>query len=153
MLKFNLTQEGKTLIDALQGDAKLTITKVLLRDGELDNTSKEITSFKGAVCNDGTGNGAYVVIDITDNSNSNYSCNAIELFSDQTKIATQCVDEQTGYEVTLYCGESGRSKYPSITYRTQTWASGKTPTNARISGNGKQRGIRVYGGGDRKSVV
>ena len=147
MLKFNLTQEGKTLIDALQGDAKLTITKVLLRDGELDNTSKEITSFKGAVCNDGTGNGAYVVIDITDNSNSNYSCNAIELFSDQTKIATQCVDEQTGYEVTLYCGERGRSKYPSITYRTQTWASGKTPTTAHISGNGKQGDINMNGGG------
>lgn len=158
MLKFNLTQEGKTLIDALQGDAKLTITKVLLRDSELDNnTSKEITSFKGAVCNDGTGNGAYVVIDITDNSNSNYSCNAIELFSDQTKIATQCVDEQTGYEVTLYCGESGRSKYPSITYRTQTWASGKTPTNAQLSARigypDKQCGIRVFGGGIEESVT
>ena len=70
MLKFNLTQEGKTLIDALQGDAKLTITKVLLRGSGFDDiTSKEITSFKGAVCNDGTGNGSYVVIDINDNSN------------------------------------------------------------------------------------
>ena len=149
MLKFNLTQEGKTLIDALQGDAKLAITKVLLRGG--GDASKEITSFKGAVCNDGTGNGAYVVIDITDNSNSNYSCTGIELFSDQTKIATQCVDEQSGYEVTLYCGERGRNAYPTITYRTQTWASGKTPTNIQLSrtlaGEGKQCGVSLNGGG------
>ena len=152
MLKFNLTQEGKTLIDALQGDAKLAITKVLLRGSEFDNkTSKEITSFKGAVCNDGTGNGAYVVIDITDNSNSNYSCNVIELFSDQTKIATQCVDEQSGYEVTLYCGERGRNARPSVTYRTQTWTSGATPTNIQLSksmaSEGKQCGININGGG------
>ena len=150
MLKFNLTQEGKTLIDALQGDAKLTITKVLLRGSGFDDiTSKEITSFKGAVCNDGTGNGSYVVIDINDNSNSNYSCNVIELFSDQTKIATQCVDEQSGYEVTLYCGERGKNEHPSITYRTQTWKSRKTPTNIHLSpsmGNGKQCGISMYGG-------
>lgn len=150
MLKFNLTQEGKSLIDALQGDAKLTITKVLLRGGGFDhNTSKEITSFKGAVCNDGTGNGAYVVIDITDNSNSNYRGTGIELFSDQTKIATQCANEQSGYEVTLYCGERGKNTYPSITYRTQTWTSRKTPTNIQLSagmGNGKQCGISVYGG-------
>ena len=152
MLKFNLTQEGKSLIDALQGDAKLAITKVLLRGSAFNNkTSKEITSFKGAVCNDGTGNGAYVVIDITDNSNSNYSCNVIELFSDQTKIATQCVDEQSGYEVTLYCGERGKNTYPSITYRTQTWTSRKTPTNIQLSrsmaGEGKQCGININGGG------
>ena len=150
MLKFNLTQEGKTAIDALQGDAKLTITKVLLRGSEFDNnTSKEITSFKGAVCNDGTGNGAYVVIDINDNSTSNYSCNVIELFSDQTKIATQCANEQSGYEVTLSCGERGTNAYPSITYRTQTWTSRKTPTNIQLSasmGNGKQCGISMYGG-------
>lgn len=150
MLKFNLTQEGKSLIDALQGDAKLTITKVLLRGGGFDhNTSKEITSFKGAVCNDGTGNGAYVVIDITDNSNSNYRGTGIELFSDQTKIATQCANEQSGYEATLYCGERGANTYPSITYRTQTWTSRKTPTNIHLSagmGNGKQCGISVYGG-------
>ena len=151
MLKFNLTQEGKTAIAALQGDAKLTITKVLLRGSEFDNnTSKEITSFKGAVCNDGTGNGAYVVIDINDNSNSNYSCNVIELFSDQTKIATQCANEQSGYEVTLSCGERGKNAHPSITYKTQTWASGKTPTNVQLSasmGNGKQCGISMFGGG------
>lgn len=152
MLKFNLTQEGKTLIDALQGDAKLTITKVLLRSSELDNsTPTEITSFKGAVCNDGTGNGAYVVIDITDNSNSNYSCNIIELFSDQTKIATQCVDEQSGYEATLYCGVRGGKTSPSVTYRTQTWASGKTPTNIQLSKSmgypDKQCGINISGGG------
>ena len=152
MLKFNLTQEGKTLIDALHGDTKLTITKVLLRGSEPNNnTSKEITSLKGAVCNDGTGNGAYVVIDINDNSNSNYSCNVIELFSDQTKIATQCVDEPSGYEVTLYCGEHGMNTYPSITYRTQTWKSGKIPTNIQLSkslsGGGKQCGISMYGGG------
>ena len=152
MLKFNLTQEGKSLIDALQGDAKLAITKVLLRGSRFDNkdTSKEITSFKGAVCNDGTGNGAYVVIDINDNSNSNYSCNVIELFSDQTKIATQCADEQSGYEVTLYCAEHGLNTYPSITYRTQTWASRKTPTSiqlsTRMAGEGKQCGIDLYGG-------
>lgn len=150
MLKFNLTQEGKSLIDALQGDAKLTITKVLLRGGGFDNnTSKEITSFKGAVCNDGIGNGAYVVIDITDNSNSNYRGTGIELFSDQTKIATQCANEQSGYEVTLYCGERGTNTYPSITYRTQTWTSRKTPTNIHLSaglGNGKQCGISIYGG-------
>lgn len=149
MLKFNLTQEGKGLIDALQGDAKLAITKVLLHGGE--GASKEITSFKGAVCNDGTGNGAYVVIDITDNSNSNYRCTGIELFSDQTKIATQCVDEQSGYEATLYCGERGRSEYPSITYRTQTWTSRKTPTNIQLSANmgypDKQCGINMFGGG------
>lgn len=149
MLKFNLTQEGKGLIDALQGDAKLAITKVLLHGGE--GASKEITSFKGAVCNDGTGNGAYVVIDITDNSNSNYRCTGIELFSDQTKIATQCVDEQSGYEVTLYCGERGRNKYPSITYRTQTWTSRKTPTNIQLSASmgypDKQCGINMFGGG------
>lgn len=147
MLKFNLTQEGKGLIDALQGDAKLAITKVLLRGG--GGASKEITSFKGAVCNDGTGNGAYVVIDITDNSNSNYRCTGIELFSDQTKIATQCANEQSGYEVTLYCGERGTNTYPSVTYRTQTWSSGKTPTNIQLSasmGNGKQCGISMYGG-------
>lgn len=152
MLKFNLTQEGKGLIDALQGDAKLAITKVLLRGSGFDNnTSKEITSFKGAVCNDGTGNGAYVVIDINDNSNSNYSCNVIELFSDQTKIATQCANEQSGYEVTLYCGERGRSTYPSVTYRTQTWTSGKTPTNVQLSASmgypDKQCGISMFGGG------
>lgn len=152
MLKFNLTQEGKTLIDALQGDAKLAITKVLLRSSDFDNnTSKEITSFKGAVCNDGTGNGAYVVIDITDNSNSNYRCTGIELFSDQTKIATQCANEQSGYEVTLYCGERGMSQYPSITYRTQTWTSRKTPTNIQLSASigypDKQCGINMFGGG------
>lgn len=150
MLKFNLTQEGKDLIAALQDDAKLAITKVLLRSSAIDNkTSQEITSFKGAVCNDGTGNGSYVVIDITDSSSSNYACNVIELFSDQTKIATQCVDKQSGYEVTLYCGDRGRNAHPSITYRTQTWASGKTPTNIQLSasmGNGKQCGISVYGG-------
>lgn len=149
MLKFNLTQEGKTAIDALQGDAKLAITKVLLHCGE--GASKEITSFKGAVCNDGTGNGAYVVIDITDNSNSNYRCTGIELFSDQTKIATQCANEQSGYEVTLYCGERGMNQYPSITYRTQTWASGKTPTNIQLSASmghpDKQCGISMFGGG------
>lgn len=149
MLKFNLTQEGKTLIDALQGDAKLAITKVLLHGGE--GASKEITSFKGAVCNDGTGNGAYVVIDITDNSNSNYRCTGIELFSDQTKIATQCANEQSGYEVTLYCGERGMSQYPSITYRTQTWTSRKTPTNIQLSASfghpDKQCGINMFGGG------
>lgn len=149
MLKFNLTQEGKTLIDALQGDAKLAITKVLLRGG--GDASKEITSFKGAVCNDGTGNGAYVVIDITDNSNSNYRCTGIELFSDQTKIATQCANEQSGYEVTLYCGERGMNAHPSITYRTQTWVSGKTPTNVQLSASmgypDKQCGINMHGGG------
>ena len=152
MLKFNLTQEGKTLIDQLQGDAKLAITKVLLRGSGFDNnTSKEITSFKGAVCNDGTGNGAYVVIDITDNSNSNYSCTDIELFSDQTKIATQCTNRQSGYEVTLYCGERGMNEYPTITYRTQTWTSGATPTNIQLSksmaGEGKQFGVGLNGGG------
>lgn len=150
MLKFNLTQEGKTLIDGLQGNAKLAITKVLLSGG-FDSPSKEITSFKGAVCNDGTGNGAYVVIDITDNSNSNYRCTGIELFSDQTKIATQCANEQSGYEVTLYCGERGTNEYPSITYRTQTWTSKKIPTNVQLSasmaGEGKQCGVGLNGGG------
>ena len=150
MLKFNLTQEGKTAIDALQGNAKLTITKVLLSGG-YDSPSKEITSFKGAVCNDGTGNGAYVVIDINDDSTSNYACRYIELFSDQTKIATQCKDEASGYEVTLYCGERGANEYPSVTYRTQTWASKKIPTNIQLSrsmaGEGKQCGINFFGGG------
>ena len=83
--------------------------------------------------------------------NPHVNCNVIELFSDQTKIATQCADEQSGYEVTLYCGERGKSTYPSITYRTQTWASGVTPTEIQLSksmaGEGKQFGVGLNGGG------
>ena len=103
MLKFNLTQEGKSLIDALQGDAKLAITKVLLRGSAFNNkTSKEITSFKGAVCNDGTGNGAYVVIDITDNSNSNYRLPSLDILDPIKKknapyIANGAIKHQSLY--------------------------------------------------------
>lgn len=132
MLKFNLTQEGKTLIDALQNNDKLAITHVrLLQSG--DSPSVDLPISRGAIVVDGTCNGPYAVVDVNDASANNYLASAITLLSDTKSIAELYSDENTsGYEVVLSAGTPGRTEYPSIKYRTQTWTSGKIPSRVDI---------------------
>lgn len=132
MLKFNLTQEGKTLIDALQNNDKLTITHVrLLQSG--DSPSVDLPIRSGAIVVDGTCNGPYAVVDVNDTSANNYLASAVALLSDTKSIAELYSDENTsGYEVVLSAGMPGRTGYPSIKYRTQTWTSKKIPTRVDI---------------------
>lgn len=132
MLKFNLTQEGKTLIDALQNNDKLAITHVrLLQSG--DSPSVDLPISRGAIVVDGTCNGPYAVVDVNDTSVNNYLASAVALLSDTKSIAELYSDENTsGYEVVLSAGMPGRTEYPSIKYRTQTWASKKIPTRVDI---------------------
>lgn len=131
MLKFNLTQEGKTAIDALQGNNKLAITHVRLLNNIGGNSPVDLPVRSGAVVIDGTCNGPYVVVDVNDASDKNYLSDNIALLSDTKSIAELYSDEKaSGYEVVLSAGMPGRNTYPSITYRTKTWASGKIPSGA-----------------------
>lgn len=128
MLKFNLTQEGKTLIDALQNNDKLAITHIrLLQSG--DSPSVDLPISRGAIVVDGTCNGPYAVVDVNDTSANNYLASAVALLSNEKSIAELYSDENTsGYEVVLSSGTPGRTEHPSIKYRTKTWASGKIPS-------------------------
>lgn len=128
MLKFNLTQEGKTAIGALQNNDKLAITHIrLLQSG--DRPSVDLPIRSGAIVVDGTCNGPYAVVDVNDTSANNYLASAISLLSNEKSIAELYSDEKaSGYEVVLSAGTPGRTEHPSIKYRTQTWASGKTPS-------------------------
>ena len=132
MLKFNLTQEGKTAIAALQNNDKLAITHVrLLQSG--DRPSVDLPISRGAIVVDGTCNGPYAVVDVNDTSANNYLASAVALLSDTKSIAELYSDENTsGYEVVLSAGMPGRTEYPSIKYRIQTWASKKIPTRVDI---------------------
>lgn len=132
MLKFNLTQEGKTLIDALQNNDKLAITHVrLLQSG--NSPSVDLPISRGAIVVDGTCNGPYAVVDVNDASANNYLASAVALLSDTKSIAELYSDEKaSGYEVVLSAGVPGRTEYPSIKYRTQTWVSGKIPSRVDI---------------------
>ena len=132
MLKFNLTQEGKTLIDALQNNNKLAITHVrLLQSGDLPSVDLPIRS--GAIVVDGTCNGPYAVVDVNDTSANNYLASTISLLSNEKSIAELYSDEKaSGYEVILSAGVPGRTEYPSIKYKTKTWLSGKIPSGVDI---------------------
>lgn len=132
MLKFNLTQEGKTSIAGLQNNDKLAITHVrLLQSG--NSPSVDLPISRGAIVVDGTCNGPYAVVDVNDSSDNHYLASAVALLSDTKSIAELYSDENTsGYEVVLSAGVPGRTEYPSIKYRTKTWASGKIPSRADI---------------------
>lgn len=132
MLKFNLTQEGKTAIAGLQNNDKLAITHVrLLQSG--NSPSVDLPISRGAIVVDGTCNGPYAVVDVNDSSDNHYLASAVALLSDTKSIAELYSDENTsGYEVVLSAGVPGRTEYPSIKYRTKTWASGKIPSRADI---------------------
>lgn len=131
MLKFNLTQEGKTAIDALQGNNKLAITHVRLLNNIGGNSPVDLPVRSGAVVIDGTCNGPYVVVDVNDASDKNYLSDNVALLSGESEVATLYQGTDTsGYEVVLSAGTPGRNTYPSITYRTKTWASGKIPSRA-----------------------
>lgn len=133
MLKFNLTQEGKGLIDALQNNDKLAITHVrLLQFG--DSPSVDLPISRGAIVVDGTCNGPYAVVDVNDTSDNHYLASAIALLSDTKSIAELYSDENaSGYEVVLSAGVPGRTEYPSIKYRMQNWsADKKIPTRVDI---------------------
>ena len=133
MLKFNLTQEGKTLIDALQNNDKLAITHVrLLQSGNSPSVDLPIRS--GAIVVDGTCNGPYAVVDVNDTSANNYLASTVALLSNEKSIAELYSDENTsGYEVILSAGVPGRTEYPSIKYRMQNWsADKKIPTRVDI---------------------
>lgn len=133
MLKFNLTQEGKTAITGLQNNDKLAITHVrLLRSG--DSSSVDLPISRGAIVVDGTCNGPYAVVDVNDTSANNYLASAVALLSDTKSIAELYSDENTsGYEVILSAGVPGRTAYPSIKYRMQNWsADKKIPTRVDI---------------------
>ena len=133
MLKFNLTQEGKTLIDALQNNDKLAITHVrLLQSG--DRPSVDLPISRGAIVVDGTCNGPYAVVDVNDTSANNYLASAVALLSNEKSIAELYSDENTsGYEVVLSAGTPGRTEYPSIKYKMQNWsADKKIPTRVDI---------------------
>lgn len=136
MLKFNLTQEGKTEIGKLQNNDKLAITHIrLLQSG--DRPSVDLPIRSGAIVVDGTCNGPYAVVDVNDTSANNYLASAVALLSNEKSIAELYSDEKaSGYEVVLSSGTPGRTEYPSIKYRTKTWASGKIPSRADIMGTG-----------------
>lgn len=136
MLKFNLTQEGKTEIGKLLNNDKLAITHVrLLQSG--DRPSVDLPIRSGAIVVDGTCNGPYAVVDVNDTSANNYLASAVALLSNEKSIAELYSDEKaSGYEVVLSSGTPGRTEYPSIKYRTKTWASGKIPSRADIMGTG-----------------
>ena len=72
MLKFNLTQAGKDLIAALEGNNKLAITHVRLLNNIGGNSPVDLPVRSGAVVIDGTCNGPYVVVDVNDASDKNY---------------------------------------------------------------------------------
>lgn len=132
MLKFNLTQEGKTAIANLQNNDKLAITHVRLSQSG-DSPSVDLPISRGAIVVDGTCNGPYAVVDVNDTSDNHYLASAITLLSDTKSIAELYSDEKaSGYEVVLSAGVPGRTAYPSIKYRTQTWASGKIPSRVDI---------------------
>ena len=129
MLKFNLTQEGKTAIDALQNNDKLTITHVRLLNNIGGDSSVDLPIRSGAIVVDGTCNGPYAVVDVNDTSANHYLASAVALLSNEKSIAELYSDEKaSGYEVVLSSGTPGRTEYPSIKYRTKTWASGKIPS-------------------------
>ena len=137
MLKFNLTQEGKTAIAALQNNDKLAITHIrLLQSGGRPSVDLPIRS--GAIVVDGTCNGPYAVVDVNDTSANNYLASTISLLSNEKSIAELYSDEKaSGYEVVLSAGTPGRTEYPSIKYRTKTWASSKIPSSVDVmKGNG-----------------
>lgn len=132
MLKFNLTQEGKTAIAALQNNDKLAITHIRLLQSS-DRPSVDLPIRSGAIVVDGTCNGPYAVVDVNDTSANNYLASAFALLSNEKSIAELYSDENaSGYEVVLSCGTPGRTEYQSIKYRTKTWASGKTPSRVDI---------------------
>lgn len=136
MLKFNLTQEGKSAIDALQNNDKLAITHIrLLQSG--NSPSVDLPISRGAIVVDGTCNGPYVVVDVNDTSANNYLSDNVALLSGESEVATLYQGTNTsGYEVVLSAGMPGRNTYPSITYRTKTWASGKIPSSVDVSYDG-----------------
>lgn len=133
MLKFNLTQEGKSAIDALQNNDKLAITHIRLLQSD-NSPSVDLPISRGAIVVDGTCNGPYAVVDVNDASDNHYIASAVALLSDTKSIAELYSDEKaSGYEVVLSAGAPGRTAYPSIKYRTQTWTSGKIPSSVEIA--------------------
>ena len=133
MLKFNLTQEGKTLIDALQNNNKLAITHVRLLNNIGGTSPVDLPVRSGAIVVDGTCNGPYAVVDVNDASANNYLASTISLLSNEKSIAELYSDEKaSGYEVIISAGVPGRTEYPSIKYRTKTWASGKIPSSVDV---------------------
>lgn len=139
MLKFNLTQEGKTAVDALQNNDKLTITHVRLLQEFEGGTPVDLPISRGAIVVDGTCNGPYAVVDVNDASANHYLASAVALLSNEKSIAELYSDENaSGYEVVLSCGTPGRTEYPSIKYRTQTWTSKKIPSGVdMVKGSGE----------------
>lgn len=155
MLKFNLTQEGKTLIDALQNNDKLAITHVRLLNNIGGASPVDLPVRSGAVVIDGTCNGPYVVVDVNDASDKNYLSDNVALLSGESEVATLYQGTDTsGYEVVLSGGLQDRNTYPSIKYRTQNWASKKIPDSVDIFfDSGDQYTVRLsFGekGGDKE---
>lgn len=148
MLKFNLTQEGKTSIAGLQNNDKLTITHVRLWNNS-NGQQVDLPVRSGAVVIDGTCNGPYVVVDVNDASDKNYQSDDVALLSGTSEVATLYKDANaSGYEAVLTCSLQGRNAYPSIKYRTQTWASGKIPTSINImKGSGDECDVILSFGG------
>lgn len=137
MLKFNLTQEGKTAIANLQNNDKLTITHVRLLNNVGGASPVDLPVRSGAVVIDGTCNGPYVVVDVNDASDKNYRSDNVALLSGESEVATLYQGTNTsGYEVVLSGGLQGRNTFPSIKYRTRTWASGKIPDSVDIMYDG-----------------
>ena len=144
MLKFNLTQEGKSLIDALQNNNKLAITHVRLLNNIGGTSPVDLPVRSGAIVVDGTCNGPYAVVDVNDASDKNYRSDNVALLSGESEVATLYQGTDTsGYEVVLSGGLQGRTTYPSIKYRTQNWASKKIPSSVDI----------MYYSGDDYDVV
>lgn len=144
MLKFNLTQEGKGLIDALQNNDKLAITHIRLLNNIGGNSPVDLPVRSGAVVIDGTCNGPYVVVDVNDASDKNYLSDNVALLSGESEVATLYQGTDTsGYEVVLSGGLHGSNAYPSIKYRTQNWASKKIPSSVDV----------MYYSGDDYDVV
>lgn len=132
MLKFNLTQTGKELINTLQNNDKLAITHVRLWNNS-NGQQVDLPVRSGAVVIDGTYNGPYVVVDVNDASDKNYQSDDVTLLSGTSEVATLYKDANaSGYEAVLTCSLQGRNAYPSIKYRTQTWASRKIPTSIAV---------------------
>ncbi len=85
MLKFNLTDGGRTVLNNHSVIDPLILDAVALKNG--DTQIKTLTDFSGSVYNDSSGIGEYVKIVLEDSSDTSYTATSIILKSSNTDIA------------------------------------------------------------------
>ena len=119
MISFTVTIEGASALSQATASNPVLIDSITLYSGE--TVFKTITDFSGAVADDGTGIGEYVVVRFDDTTSSEYTVTRIGLLSSSTLIA---------YSSDTFSVNKPSNKHLSLRITAQFTGAGKCSFNS-----------------------